>query len=86
MNAEPSARAKFGAAFKHQQKFAAEHPELFEKAQEILRRINSGEILWSTGIMVALQEGQNMAASAIEKQTAALLLPTARPRRSRVQS
>lgn len=60
MNAEPSARAKFGAALKHQQKLADEHPELFEQARAIMRRVSDGDILWMTGLMEAIQFGQKL--------------------------
>lgn len=60
-NVEPSQRAKFAKAFKHQMDMANSNPELFAKAQEITKRITDGDILWTAGIMVALQEGMKLA-------------------------
>ena len=86
MNAEPTARAKFGAALKHLNTTADANPELFRKAQEIMKRITDGEILWMAGLMVALQEGQKMAA---ENSELAALPSMAQPvvaRRTRSRS
>lgn len=86
MNAEQSARAKFGAAYKHLNMMAEKNPELFEKAQEILRRINSGEILWMAGLMVALQEGQKMAAENGEMASLPSMAQPVVARRTRTRS
>ena len=86
MNAEPTARAKFGAAYKHLQTLANGNPALFEKAQEIMRKINNGEILWMAGIMVALQEGQKMAADNGEMASLPSMAQPVIARRTRTRS
>lgn len=81
-HAEPSQRAKFAAAIKHQQKFATEHPEIFQKAREIMQRVTDGDILFMAGLMEALQEGRKLAqddSPALPSQAPAVL----RQRRSR---
>lgn len=85
MNAEPTARAKFGAAYKHLNDLATKNPELFEKAQEILRKINNGEILWAAGIMIALQEGRKMAAESADIAALPSMAPAV-VRRTRARS